>query len=785
VVVIGNPDGIGFTVTTTDGGALNAAQAVAAGDATVTDDISAANGTNLNFAISATDGPGSVTIQFGIDTDGDGTLDNGEVQSAVRTVEFKDAGDLTFTPALTNPVIGDTTIVTEVTVSHNVNITQVNAGSFALAMTDAAGNNIGDSDALLDGPDASHTGFALNADKDALTLTVTHNRAADAQADAFTAGQKAVAQITYTNQNGDNPTSAKAQKVVASTDMTALNDTATATTNLIAAANKTVRAGYTGSVTLTYKAIDGGNADAAVAGEKFDVTISENGAGLDADSVISSNGSTLADGGNNIEYVVTSGTDGVVTLTLSNNQAKAGDKIQVAVVSQTDPSIDETFTVEWSAATIADIVVLGYTEGNSGLVAADDSSASFNTVVVDNFGARVTGDYRVKATVNGVITTSSKVQGGNANVAITTDGGNDAAIEVQILASDGNYYDLNDGNNPDGAAQGADVDDTVEITDSSTLFALTSLGMLSEGDDGDETVDVLAEDVFTGNLLTDPLLSAGYNAADDDAVEFTFAAVDGGGTGVPSTITLSATGLLFSIGDKLYAEDSITFKTVADGTATVQVYGNKSGDYVVTATSGSVTEKLNVTIDAADETTATNVTLNIENAAQGKTMTVSGIVTDAYGNLIDNSDGDLTITYTGPGFINGALPTETDANGAYKFQVLIGASDVVEGSVKVVLDGDSDDDNTDAETVTVEKDLVPAAPATKVNAGSFKGYVAIYAKGHAGKRLSAKVGKDWVVVPALASNFVRVVEYTGAGYTIAVRIYIDRVLVDTITVVTK
>ncbi|MGA0401536.1 MAG: hypothetical protein ACO3PX_16335, partial [bacterium] len=103
------------------------------------------------------------------------------------------------------------------------------------------------------------------------------------------------------------------------------------------------------------------------------------------------------------------------------------------------------------------------------------------------------------------------------------------------------------------------------------------------------------------------------------------------------------------------------------------------------------------------------------------------------------------------------------------------------------LDGDSDGDNTDAETVTVEKDLVPAAPAadTKVNAGSFKGYVAIYAKGHEGKRLSAKVGNDWVVVPALASNFVRVVEYTGAGYTIAVRIYIDRVLVDTITVTTK
>jgi len=51
--------------------------------------------------------------------------------------------------------------------------------------------------------------------------------------------------------------------------------------------------------------------------------------------------------------------------------------------------------------------------------------------------------------------------------------------------------------------------------------------------------------------------------------------------------------------------------------------------------------------------------------------------------------------------------------------------------------------------------------------------------------MSAKVGKDWVVVPVLASNFERVVEYTGAGYTISVPIYINRVLVDTITVTTK
>ncbi|MDG2497431.1 MAG: hypothetical protein P8M68_04530 [Aquiluna sp.] len=86
--------------------------------------------------------------------------------------------------------------------------------------------------------------------------------------------------------------------------------------------------------------------------------------------------------------------------------------------------------------------------------------------------------------------------------------------------------------------------------------------------------------------------------------------------------------------------------------------------------------------------------------------------------------------------------------------------------------------------------LVVAAPeattsAAKVNAGSFKGYVAVYAKGYEGSRLSAKVGNGWIVVPALASDFERVVQFTGAGVDVAVRIYIDRVLVDTINLTTK
>jgi hypothetical protein len=84
--------------------------------------------------------------------------------------------------------------------------------------------------------------------------------------------------------------------------------------------------------------------------------------------------------------------------------------------------------------------------------------------------------------------------------------------------------------------------------------------------------------------------------------------------------------------------------------------------------------------------------------------------------------------------------------------------------------------------------IVAEKAAQKVNAGSFMGFVAIYAKGYEGQRLSAKVGKDWVVVasvPASRNNLFRHLEPVGTGVDVAVRIYVDRVLIDTINLTTR
>jgi len=91
---------------------------------------------------------------------------------------------------------------------------------------------------------------------------------------------------------------------------------------------------------------------------------------------------------------------------------------------------------------------------------------------------------------------------------------------------------------------------------------------------------------------------------------------------------------------------------------------------------------------------------------------------------------------------------------------------------------------TDQEPGAIEAPLL----RQKVNAGSFKGYVVLYALNHEGKRLSAKVGNDWVIVasiPKSVDNLYRHVEFTGVGYEVQVRIFIDRKLEATIPLLTK
>ena len=264
-------------------------------------------------------------------------------------------------------------------------------------------------------------------------------------------------------------------------------------------------------------------------------------------------------------------------------------------------------------------------------------------------------------------------------------------------------------------------------------------------------------------------------------------------------------------GDNVVFRKSATVPATAAGTITVasganaqysfQVAPLTTGDKTLTLTNGSATTTSKLIVGNVYSDYGYSITWDTTEIVAGKTRIVTGTLKDENGNAVnttlngstagDSGTASIVVTYTGTaGIVVGSMPTETDADGKFRISVLTSAADsgTLTFTAVYMPQGTSTATSkklTSVNAVTVGAASTDSSADQKVNAGSFKGYVAVYAKGYEGQRLSAKVGNDWVVVPALASNFVRVVEFTGAGYTIAVRIYIDRVLVDTITVTTK
>jgi hypothetical protein len=208
----------------------------------------------------------------------------------------------------------------------------------------------------------------------------------------------------------------------------------------------------------------------------------------------------------------------------------------------------------------------------------------------------------------------------------------------------------------------------------------------------------------------------------------------------------------------------------------------KNTTYAVVA---SLTDKWGNPIKTADRAGVS--ALSIQGVGSVQINSVDTATTKNFG-----ADGTVTVflrsikDIAGPGSVTANLQVANYSAGSGAAATALTITEIALDVATTAHDETSFSNSIDT-TVEVLETAPAATPSAdqKVNAGSFKGYVALYAKGYAGLRLSAMVGNDWVVVPVLASNFERVVEFTGAGYTVAVRIYIDRVLIDTITVTTK
>jgi len=453
---------------------------------------------------------------------------------------------------------------------------------------------------------------------------------------------------------------------------------------------------------------------------------------------------------------LTTGTDGYATLTVATVGFADGNDFWVSATKQ---GLSDAMKVEVEVANYA------LTQPFDRYKTAAGTAVTLNYEVADQWNVAPIAADQLRVMV---------VKGGDASFSYTT------TVSYATVTS--------------GAAQSSFLPEPATVTGSATATVNLQKYNASTGawentsDQVTTNINVSGDaDDFDAAVATSYSVSVSY-FPNTTAWVVVSGTVDNTG----SAIVVTGAGLYFSNSSGVTSSGGITVRADGSRAYSFGVAGELVGSYTITMTNGTATTTSLIKVDPVTGSAGSAVNFDISSITAGTTKILVGKVVDANGNPVDTSVGSATILVSyaaNAGIPVGTIPTETDANGEFKLSILTTEKDAGTFTVTAVYLKDGASTATADKVTKVHTVTIGAASAAstdkKVNAGSFKGYVAVYAKGYEGQRLSAKVGKDWVVVESLASNFERVVEFTGAGYTIAVRIYIDRVLVDTITVTTK
>jgi hypothetical protein len=250
--------------------------------------------------------------------------------------------------------------------------------------------------------------------------------------------------------------------------------------------------------------------------------------------------------------------------------------------------------------------------------------------------------------------------------------------------------------------------------------------------------------------------------------------LDASNAPISSDITFSGAGLDFVV-DGVYKKNEITVRGTASGNQTVKIYSSVAGSKTLTVKAGTVTKTEKIYFAQPAATAAKKITItSADTVASGKTLQVSGIVEDAFGNGVNATD--FVLSYTGPGFY-GSLPT-TLVNGKFSFNVLISANETGTATITAAV-------YTGADQISATKQVKVGAAAGVVNVGSFNGKLVVYASGLNGKRISWKVGGNWGSAVATSNYAIFNRPTPRAGVALNVEVFVDGVSTLTKSVVTR
>ena len=640
------------------------------------------------------------------------------------------------------------------------------------------------------------TGVVNDADPIAgtVTYTVTTFSGNDAITDRVFPGTHTVRPYVNTTALATATTSVVGAAVAASTKLVIAGTSTIQPGLFIAAAdanNVEVKKATTSvPVVVTVYDADG---DAVVAGKNVTVALGNPNEGTKA-------GTFTISGSAVTSKLMTTDANGQVSFTIGENDGDVAAQVRVTATAEGVTASASSVDLIWNASTYAlyDLknVDIAYQAERT---ISKNGSYTFDLALLDQWkAAPASGAYRLKVDNAGNTVSSAYVALSNGLASVTVTDGQIAAgsvidtdITVQSLNTDGLTYTDQTAISWNSAGLGdiaisvlTQTNAVVLDIDGSTLYG-SSTADLSAATEPKATV---AQDRRT-TVVTQPGYTANAVVSGRATNSLTNAVRDG------EFVTLTGpSNILFSDGG-VDSFGSITVLTDGSGEFGVKLYSNtvqlNTVITVTTANGGSTTVKVTFTGVAA--TAGTLLVVDAPSSVSpGSTFQVTATLTDVYGNPVAVSDtADVAVTYTGPGIVFGTLPSTFNAKGQLTFAVLLGTNDKGTGVISVSYDQASDGDFTgtllgDIDLVVTKSVTVGAvASAEKVNAGSFLGYVAVYAKGHNGSTISWKIAGKWFKTTITSDYQVFQRKTVAVGMDVNVDIYIDSVKVLSKVVATR
>ena len=707
----------------------NTALAVSTTSAAVAGDATAATDVSyLALVAQTTTVSSSVEVTAFVDANNDGALTSGE-WNTVRTVNFKKAADITPAVTLTAPSTGDTTVKATV-VWGDLNIEQLTNETIQFTTTQQTTAAAG---SLADGV-WSLSRNALAA-ADVVTAQAYIGSTALGTAVSGTAAARTI-----------NTTNGLVANVLAGNDAVA-----TAATTLTST-NATVR--VDGSFTAQVKAFDTATTPVAKSGVAVVATVATTNTSLRPASTgvteisVTVNGTkyttnaTLAAA----SVALTTDASGLASVVVSSTGLTAGtDTVTVSFKAQ-------NLTAAVVAAQTAATYTLAETtaSGSSLRSIAEGGSTTLNYTVKDQFGVAMTGG-RLVSTVgySTSATVYTNLVGGAGSLTVT----DTTASTATTIA----------------------VSTTVETQNATTLNWAAASPAISAST---QTVYVASQaDAFD------------FAPAAASAAIAANATITGSVRNAGSAVVVSATGVTFTVNSKEYA-DTVTIVTGANGDFSFTAKSNTAGEKTITFTNTEVKTAV-LTVAAAAASTGATLTINAPvSSVPGRTVPVSVVLVDQYGNPVDTAaaDGLLTVTVSGIGTYS-AVADNSDASGKISFNVILPSNDSGVVTISAKYDSNGATADVAGTTVVLSKTAtitVAAAaavePTSKIGTANSRVYVNV--KDGKGSVVSVKIGAKWFTRSALNNDYT--LSFKAAkGKKVSVKVYVDGDLSSSKTITVK